>query len=63
MKVFIERTKRTVDANPGLVIDVLKELDLSPDDVLVTKNGELVTEDEPLGDSDDVKVLSVVSGG
>ncbi|HLD81344.1 MAG TPA: MoaD/ThiS family protein [archaeon] len=43
--------------------DVLKALKLNPESVLLVKNGVLVTEDEPLGEGDEVKLLNVASGG
>lgn len=63
MKVFIERTKEFVEVSSGVVSDVLKSLKLLPENVLVTKNTVLVTEDELLEETDEVKILSVVSGG
>ncbi len=63
MKVFIEKSQKTVDCKPDLVISVLKNLDINPQTVLVVKNGVLVPEDEVLIEDDEIKVLSVISGG
>jgi sulfur carrier protein ThiS len=41
----------------------LTKLDIQPDTVLATRNGELITDDETLRDGDVVKLVSVISGG
>ena len=64
MKIFIERTKETIKKDFfGKTKDLLDELDINPEIVLVSKNGELVTEEDELQNSDKVKILSVISGG
>jgi len=64
MNVYIERedAHKTLSFT-GLVQDLLDELAINAQTVLVLKNNELVTEDEPLNDGDDVKIITVVSGG
>lgn len=47
----------------GKVKDLLKQLGLNPEIVLVTKNNVLVTEEDMLKNTDEVKILSVISGG
>ena len=64
MKVYIEREKSEQELFfKGKVIDLLHKLGINPDDVLVVRKGELITEDEILNDDDEVKLLSVISGG
>lgn len=65
MKVFIEKEQEKKEFNGfnGSVLDLLAELKINPETVLVIKNNELVFGLEELSDSDDIKVLSVVSGG
>ncbi len=43
--------------------DVLKELDLNLETVLVIRKDELLTEDAQLYDSDEIKIVNVISGG
>lgn len=45
------------------VSEVLRRLNLNPETVLVTVEGELVTEDRELKDGDIVTIIDVVSGG
>ena len=45
------------------VLQILKYVDLLPESVLVVRNGKLVTEDQYLYPGDNVKIVSVISGG
>ena len=64
MNIYIERTGKTITKDfSGDVAQLLKELDILPDEVLVIKNGKLITEDEELNTGDDIRLLSVISGG
>lgn len=64
MKVFIERENKTKKLKfSGKVSSLLRQLKLNPATVLVAKNNVLVTEDDVLTDKDEVKILSVISGG
>jgi len=63
MKVYIESTGKNVSVKAPSVAALLKKLNINPVTVLVVKNRNLVTEDSKLNDKDNVKILSVVSGG
>jgi len=64
MKIFIERTQEHLEKNfSGSVKELLDELNTNSQEVLIIKNGELVTEDEDLTDLDEIKLLSIISGG
>ena len=43
--------------------DAIRKVGLDPEAVLVIRNGDLVTDDVILADSDDVRLVSVISGG
>ena len=45
------------------VNDLLAKFKINPVNVIVVKNNELVTGDDVLDDDDEIKILSVVSGG
>lgn len=45
------------------VNQMLKYLKLLPESVLVLRNGHLIAEDQKLQAGDEVKIVSVVSGG
>ncbi len=64
MEIFVEREniRKQLKFN-GKALQLLRQLKLNPATVLVAKNNRLVAEDESLTDKDDVKILSVISGG
>jgi len=65
MNVEIQSSKpETKKVNfKGTVLELLDKLKINPETVIVTKNNELVNQEEKLNDKDDIKILSVVSGG
>ena len=64
MNISIERTKESFEKEfSGTGKDLLKELEILVEDVLIIRNGQLVTEDEVLVNEDSIKLLSVISGG
>ena len=64
MHIFIERENLTKNLKfNGKVSKLLETLKLNPSAVLIAKNNSLVTEDDELNDKDEVKILSVISGG
>jgi sulfur carrier protein len=66
VKVFIDRENKnkTIQLNNNAIVtDLLKELNINPVTVIVSRNNELILEDEKLNDKDEIKILSVISGG
>ena len=63
MKVYLERSNEWKEIPSSSVKEMLKALKLNHTAVLVVKNGQLVTEDAILKEGDEVKILSVISGG
>ncbi|MEA1904418.1 MAG: MoaD/ThiS family protein [Candidatus Hadarchaeota archaeon] len=45
------------------ILNLLRELDYSPEVVIIRKNGKIVVEEEKLADGDEIEVIPVVSGG
>jgi sulfur carrier protein ThiS len=64
MKIFNERSgeEKNLDFK-GNCEELLKKLEINPEEVLIIKNGELVSLEELCEDNDEIKLLSVVSGG
>lgn len=63
MKVYIEKDDKKVSADAKTVRELLGKLKINPVTVLVVRNSEMVTEGAKLSPKDEVKILSVVSGG
>ena len=66
INVYIDRenknSKLELEKNSS-VSDLLKELKINPVTVIVSRNNELILEDEKLNNDDEIKILSVISGG
>lgn len=65
MKVVIRNPQRrelelTGRRNVGKLID---ELGLNPESVIVVREGELLTHDDLVADTDSVEIISAISGG
>jgi sulfur carrier protein ThiS len=64
VKIRLRNPDREVEAAGGrTVAQVLDELAISPDTVLVIRDGELLTRETRLGDADDLEIRPVISGG
>ena len=66
VKVFVDRSSLNkiiqLESN-SIVLDLLKKLKINPVTVIVSRNNELTLEDEKLKNNDEIKILSVISGG
>lgn len=64
MNIYLERTQETIKKTfTGNAKELVQTLGMNTEEFLIIKNGELVTEDEELTDTDDIRLLSVISGG
>ncbi len=64
--VYLERTQEHKSlklSSKSTVQDLLEHLALNPVTVLVTRDNNVLIETQELKDKDQIKVLSVVSGG
>ncbi len=64
--VFIDRENKnaTLELNTNsIVLDLLKKLNINPVAVIVSRDNELILEDKKLNNNDEIKILSVISGG
>ena len=66
LKVFYDREnkEKTIELGNNIsVSDLLKKMNINPVTVIVSRNNNIILEDETLKDKDDVKIISVISGG
>ncbi len=55
---------KTFPIASGMTIrHALEKLDINPDTVLPTRDGELLTDDELIRDGDRIRLVAVISGG
>ena len=45
------------------VEDVLRDLGVNPVEVIISKNGKVVSELEPIGQDDEMKIIRIIHGG
>jgi len=64
MKVYIQKTNQNKNMKSNITVkELLKQLNINTTTVIVSVNNELTTLDRNLKDKDNVKILSVISGG
>jgi sulfur carrier protein len=56
--------KKEYEVKPGMtLLSALQKIDVLPESVIATREGEMILEDEILRDGDVVKLVAVISGG
>jgi thiamine biosynthesis protein ThiS len=64
MKIFIERPEKNLEIEfEGNAAELLEKIGINSEEVILSRNGEIITLDQNLKNEDEIKVLSVVSGG
>ena len=66
VSVFIDRENKSVTLqleSDSIVSDLLAKLNINPVTIIVSRSNELILEDDKLNNDDDIKILSVISGG
>jgi len=66
LKVFFDRENREEEvelSSKSTVRDLLNQMSINPVTVIVSKNDDIVFEDEKLDNNDSIKIISVISGG
>jgi sulfur carrier protein ThiS len=63
MVKLILRDKK-FEVKPGMsLLSSLQKIDILPESVIATRDGEMILEDEILKDGDVIKLIAVISGG
>jgi sulfur carrier protein len=60
---LVFRDKEFEVRSGATIRDAVKQCGLSPEAVLPTRDGELITDDEILRDGDVIRLVAVISGG
>jgi len=64
MTVKLILRDKEYEVKPGMtLLDSLKKVNVLPESVIATRDGEMILEDEILKDGDVVKLIAVISGG
>jgi len=55
---------REYEVRPGMnLLSALQKIDIVPESVIATREGEMILDDEILKDGDLIKLVAVISGG
>jgi sulfur carrier protein len=64
MKIILpDKSSRQIDTDPRPVEQILLEAGINPLDVLVSRDGKLVTEDTLVGNDDEIRIIRISHGG
>lgn len=64
MKLILpDRIERIIEQSPAPVEQVLLEAGINPLEVLVTRNGNLISEDTVVGSDDTIRIIRIAHGG
>ena len=64
MAVTLILREKKFEVKPGMTLrDSLYKIDVLPESVLATRLGEMITDDEILKDGEEIRLISVISGG
>ena len=66
MEIFLEKENKTITKNLSSsikIIELLDELQINKESIIIVKNNNIALEDEIINNEDNIKILSVVSGG
>jgi sulfur carrier protein ThiS len=55
--------KREIAVENARIEDILMHLRINPEEVIVAKNGRIVSEYETAGNGDELKIVRIVHGG
>lgn len=63
VNVFIERENKVANVKARSAKEAMQLLNINPETVLIVRNNELILAEESLNEKDELKLLSVISGG
>ncbi|HET7010673.1 MAG TPA: MoaD/ThiS family protein [Anaerolineales bacterium] len=64
MPAKLKLRDKEYEVQAGMTVrDALLKLDIEPESVLPTRNGELITDDEQLREGELIRLVAVISGG
>jgi len=63
VKVFVEKENKRINLRAKDIDEIMKKLNINKEEVIIVKNNELTPRNERLKNSDELKFLSVISGG
>ncbi len=64
MKVVLpDKSCKELHIEEGVIEDILKNLNINPVEVIVARNGKVVSELDRIADEDEMRIIRIVHGG
>jgi sulfur carrier protein len=61
--ILPDQSTRVMSQSPGTVEALLLALGINPLEVIVSRNGVLVSEHEVIGEADEIRIIRIAHGG
>jgi sulfur carrier protein len=61
--ILPDRSVRVIDPAPATIETILQREDINPLEVMVSRNGKLVTEDTLVSGDDELRIIRISHGG
>jgi sulfur carrier protein len=58
-----KKETKTLNNDNSSIKDILEDMNLSSETVVTKKNGDIVVEDEIIGDGDEIQIIQIIYGG
>jgi sulfur carrier protein len=64
MRIILpDKSCKELNISENIIEDVLKDLKINPVEVIVARNGKVVSELDKVGNEDEMKIIKIVHGG
>jgi sulfur carrier protein len=64
MRVILpDKSCKDMQITEAIIEDILKDLKINPVEVVVARNGRVVSELDKVGNADEMKIIKIVHGG
>jgi sulfur carrier protein len=61
--IFSDQDERIIEHSPAPVEQILLEVGINPLEVIVSRNGNLISEDTVVGSEDAIRIIRIAHGG
>jgi sulfur carrier protein len=64
MRIILpDKSCKEMHIEESMIEDILKELNINPVEVIVARNGKVVSELDRIADEDEMRIIRIVHGG
>jgi sulfur carrier protein len=64
MRIILpDKSRKELQISESIIEDILKDLKVNPVEVIVARNGKVVSELDTIGNDDEMKIIKIVHGG